>query len=538
MSLSLFGGSTIRFLAYTSGASGACVYYGILNQKQRRTFRTNKAGIKRFAILAGSGYKIVRDYKKNVKSLIVGSDEYDKASEQFHERTSDLIYNAALSNKGLYIKLGQSVASCNHVFPAVYVKKLAQLNDQALISKEDDLDQILMEDFGRSVNQMYSEFNREPIASASIAEVFEARLRESGVKVAIKIQFIDLQDRFGGDIWTIKFLMDIAEYWFPGFNFKWAVIELCDTIKQELDFINEGRNAEKCAEDLKGFDYVHVPKVFWEHTSRRVLTTEFIDAVKIDDAEGMKAQGIDIKSACEKMCRVFGYQIFQSGFVHADPHPGNLFVRKHPTKKGDVELVILDHGLYQKVDHIVQTKLGNFWKSMILDDRKSLLMNGRELGVIGLHDTAILAAILLQRPWYVNVPFSSYFKTVTAEDFQHMRGFVENHFNKVMAVLRAIPISLLLVVRNINTIRSIMQTHGEPVNRYRIMTDCTVKRDWTSLGSYLRLQYRLFLMDTKEWMHKMILRLFITLSQSGIPYFTDGLNRLSLEEPQSVLNPS
>ena len=83
-----------------------------------------------------------------------------------------------------------------------------------------------------------------------------------------------------GDIWTIKFLMDIAEYWFPGFNFKWAVIELCDTIKQELDFINEGRNAEKCAEDLKGFDYVHVPKVFWEHTSRRVLTTEFIDAVK------------------------------------------------------------------------------------------------------------------------------------------------------------------------------------------------------------------------------------------------------------------
>ncbi|XP_075256473.1 putative aarF domain-containing protein kinase 5 isoform X3 [Convolutriloba macropyga] len=341
-----------------------------------------------------------------------------------------------------------------------------------------------------------------------------------------------------GDIWTIKFLMDIAEYWFPGFNFKWAVIELCDTIKQELDFINEGRNAEKCAEDLKGFDYVHVPKVFWEHTSRRVLTTEFIDAVKIDDAEGMKAQGIDIKSACEKMCRVFGYQIFQSGFVHADPHPGNLFVRKHPTKKGDVELVILDHGLYQKVDHIVQTKLGNFWKSMILDDRKSLLMNGRELGVIGLHDTAILAAILLQRPWYVNVPFSSYFKTVTAEDFQHMRGFVENHFNKVMAVLRAIPISLLLVVRNINTIRSIMQTHGEPVNRYRIMTDCTVKRDWTSLGSYLRLQYRLFLMDTKEWMHKMILRLFITLSQSGIPYFTDGLNRLSLEEPQSVLNPS
>ncbi|XP_075256472.1 putative aarF domain-containing protein kinase 5 isoform X2 [Convolutriloba macropyga] len=455
-----------------------------------------------------------------------------------HCRAAERMLQTAIDNGGLYIKFGQGLAALNHILNPVYITTLAKLNDMALSSAPDDIDEIFSEDFGgQDVKDMFIELNRKPIAAASIAQVFDAKLKD-GTKVALKMQYIDLQDRFAGDIWTIKFLMDIAEYWFPGFNFKWAVIELCDTIKQELDFINEGRNAEKCAEDLKGFDYVHVPKVFWEHTSRRVLTTEFIDAVKIDDAEGMKAQGIDIKSACEKMCRVFGYQIFQSGFVHADPHPGNLFVRKHPTKKGDVELVILDHGLYQKVDHIVQTKLGNFWKSMILDDRKSLLMNGRELGVIGLHDTAILAAILLQRPWYVNVPFSSYFKTVTAEDFQHMRGFVENHFNKVMAVLRAIPISLLLVVRNINTIRSIMQTHGEPVNRYRIMTDCTVKRDWTSLGSYLRLQYRLFLMDTKEWMHKMILRLFITLSQSGIPYFTDGLNRLSLEEPQSVLNPS
>ena len=83
-----------------------------------------------------------------------------------------------------------------------------------------------------------------------------------------------------GDIWTIKTLMDIAEWVFPGFNFKWAVVELCDTLKQELDFINEANNAERCARDLRHLSYVYVPKVEWEHTSKRVLTTEFIDAYK------------------------------------------------------------------------------------------------------------------------------------------------------------------------------------------------------------------------------------------------------------------
>ena len=74
--------------------------------------------------------------------------------------------------------------------------------------------------------------------------------------------------------------MDIAEWVFPGFNFKWAVNELCDTLEQELNFINEGRNAEKCAEDLKHFKYVYVPKVYWEYSSKRILTAEFIDAFK------------------------------------------------------------------------------------------------------------------------------------------------------------------------------------------------------------------------------------------------------------------
>ncbi|XP_063727519.1 uncharacterized aarF domain-containing protein kinase 5-like [Symsagittifera roscoffensis] len=197
-SLHLFGGSKLRFLIYTSFFSGTVVYYGALNKQQKRKFHTNKAGIGRFLLLSFGGMTIKRDYRKNVIKLSEGTEAYNLELEKFHERTADLIYKAALQNKGLYIKLGQAVASMNHVFPPVYVEKLSQLNDMALVSKEDDLDQMFMEDFNQSLNQMFIEFKREPIASASIAEVFEGRLRDSGEKVAVKMQFIDLQDRFAG----------------------------------------------------------------------------------------------------------------------------------------------------------------------------------------------------------------------------------------------------------------------------------------------------------------------------------------------------
>lgn len=126
------------------------------------------------------------------------------------------------------------------------------------------------------------------------------------------------------------------------FNFGWVLDDLKDSLKQELDFVNEAKNGEKCAEDLRHLSFVYVPKIFWNYTStvkihknlinnpnltpnvfQRVLVTEFIDGVKISDLATLKAEGYSLAEVDKKLFRAFGAQIFQKGFVHADPHPGN-----------------------------------------------------------------------------------------------------------------------------------------------------------------------------------------------------------------------
>ena len=170
----------------------------------------------------------------------------------------------------------------------------------------------------------------------------------------------------------------------------------------ELDFINEGQNSEHAAMDLAKFKFVYIPKVLWEYTNKRVLTTEFINGYKISDMESLKKEKINLADLDSKLFRTFGEQIFRTGFVHADPHPGNVFVRKN--KSGKVELVLLDHGLYENLDADVRENLCRFWEAIVLKDYRAMQKYSKALNV---PDYEIFAEILLQRPLEMKGTFST-----------------------------------------------------------------------------------------------------------------------------------
>ena len=337
------------------------------------------------------------------------------------------------------------------------------------------------------------------------------------------MQYIDLRERYNSDVPTIAGILNVIEIMHPSFSYGWLFNELRGRLHRELDFIEEAKNGERCAKDLSCLDYVHVPKIHGDSCSHRVLTTEFIDGIKINDTEGIRRAGIDIREVDRKMVSAFAQQLFHTGFVHADPHPGNLLVRKKSVADAGAEIVILDHGLYENLPSGASAALSNLWQAVVNNNHYMMKKSAVELGFPAelYRFCCIVITERYVRPSAEELsngttdPISRFmsedgpkkfdvkkFEALPDEEKAEIRKDIKGVHEEVMNLFNSFPPHLLLVMRNLRLIRAIVYDHASGVNRYREMALTAAKGAFAvapdaAFGTVARARWGRFLYDAR-----------------------------------------
>ncbi len=252
-----------------------------------------------------------------------------------------------------FIKIGQALGTRGDLLPLPYIKELATLQDQVPAFPTTEAYARIEGELNRKVNEAFAEIDAEPIAAASLGQVYRARLH-TGEEVAVKVQRPRLRETISFDIEILTRLTHFLTR-FPSLNenadWEGMMREFRETITEEMDYAQEGRNADLFRANFKDWYAIHVPRIHWSHTTPRVLTMEFIRGTKVVDLEALRARRISPVKVNRLLVRTYLKQLLEDGFFHADPHPGNLLVMD------DGRLAFFDFGMTGKITPQLQRQM-------------------------------------------------------------------------------------------------------------------------------------------------------------------------------------
>ncbi|KAL2666218.1 hypothetical protein GLYMA_02G308600v4 [Glycine max] len=294
-------------------------------------------------------------------------------------KTASWLRERVLQLGPTFIKLGQLSSTRSDLFPREFVDELAKLQDMVPAFSPKKARKFIESELGAPINILFEEFEDRPIAAASLGQVHRAILH-NGEKVVIKVQRPGLKKLFDIDLKNLKL---IAEYFqrsetFGGPLRDWiGIYEECKTILyQEIDYINEGKNADRFRRDFRNIKWVRIPLVYWDYTALKVLTMEYVPGIKIDYVDTLTSRGYDRLRISSRATEAYLIQILKTGFFHADPHPGNLAIDV------DEAIIYYDFGMMGEIKSFTRERLLELFYAMYEKDAKKVMQRLIELGAL------------------------------------------------------------------------------------------------------------------------------------------------------------
>lgn len=309
-------------------------------------------------VLAKYGFKFLKGTKNSNK---------DKAPENLRKAFEEL--------GPTFIKIGQILSSRPDILPSSYIKELSKLQDDVLPEKYEDIDIVFFNEFNKNINHCFLYFEKNPIASGSIAQVHNAILK-NGKKVIVKVQRPGIKGKMETDIFILYKILKLAKNKFKDtlIDPEEALKELLSSTKKELDFNLEADNMIKFKELNECINFCHVPYIIKDLCGSKVLTMEKIYGFKINNIKKLEEENYDLQDLGKKLALCFFKQVFTDGFFHADPHPGNLLIQ-------DKKICFIDFGIMGTISPRLKLLLNDAIMSIVYKDTDKLVSVIMSIGV-------------------------------------------------------------------------------------------------------------------------------------------------------------
>ena len=340
----------------------------------------------RYRPRGASSYRFVRAYFTTFQVIfsylwlsfwgaLFGQSYRAERTNAVHKRNARRVQATILALQGLFIKVGQLLSIMANFLPEEFRSELESLQDQVPPRPFSEIARRIESELGAEADVLFQRFERAPLASASLGQVHEAHLHD-GTHVAVKVQHQDIDRIVRLDLRTIRRIMAIVQWFVPVKGLDAYYHQIKELLQQELDFSLEAHHIERIAKNFEGDSMVVFPTPVRELSTTRIITTTFVEGRKVGDLSGIDAMGVDRKELASRLVRLYCQMIFVDGVYHADPHPGNILVRK------DGALILLDFGAVAELSPQMREGIPEFLEGVLRRDTDRLIRALRKMGFL------------------------------------------------------------------------------------------------------------------------------------------------------------
>jgi ubiquinone biosynthesis protein len=384
-----------------------------------------------------------------------------------------------------YVKIGQIASTRADIISADILHELEKLQDNVPEFPFEEVRRIIEEELGSPLEEVFSTFDEKVIAAASIGQVHRAQLR-TGEAVAVKVQRPRIKAMIETDLEILLDLATLAEHRMERMErlqLREVVEEFAKSLRNELDYTIEGRNAEKIAKQFKNDPKIHIPSIHWDYTTRTVLTMEFVEGLKLNQFETLERKGYDRKAIAEQLVQALFHQMLIEGFFHADPHPGNIFLLS------DDVISFIDFGMVGRLTLDMKNNFASLVIAMMRQSTESMMKAVLRIGIIP--DDVNLPILSNDvdelREKYMDVPMS---RISLGEAISDLFVVAFKHQIRIPSDFTMVAKSLLIlegIVENLDPQLSIMdmaEPFGLRLLKERYRPSAMAGRVWHNLSDY------------------------------------------------------